>query len=186
MKLLSYIKLPFLLMTFIISLSTNVLGHHQLGLPHYMYSKDYPQIPTMLLEADAEGYIVTFSTYPGNPKPGETVRLKIYIKNKKTGKAFKKPITLSINSIYFFIQEDELLKPRTINQEFNEYKISYRFPNAEKYHINVTFEPRPGFFEKIPFPIVIGNTNFSLIPIISGFIFLIIFIFVGIKKKKSK
>lgn len=160
-------------------------AHHQLGLPHYLYSKEYPQIPTMLIEADAEGYIVSFSTYPGNPKPGDIVRLKIYIKNKITGKAFLKPITMSINSVYFFFMEKEIASPITLNQEFNEYKASYTFNNTEKYNINVTFEPRPGFFEKIPFPLIIGRTNFSLIPVVSGVIFLIIFIIVGIKKKKS-
>ena len=61
----------------------------------------------MLIEADAEGYVVSFSIYPGNPKPGDIVRLKVYIKNKIPGKAFLKPITLSINSVYFFFMEKE-------------------------------------------------------------------------------
>ncbi len=60
-------------------------AHHQLGLPHYLYSEDYPQIPTMVIDADAEGYTVTFAIFPGNPNPGDIVRIKVYI---KVGKSF--------------------------------------------------------------------------------------------------
>ncbi len=178
-------RIIFITILFLFIFPWNSHAHHQLGLPHYAYSENYPQIPTLVIDADSEGYIVTFSTYPGNPKPGDTVRIKIYIKNKKTGKAYQKPITMSISSVYFFIFENEMSKAVTLTSEYNEYKVSYNFENAEKYHINVTFEPRPGFLETIPFPIIIGQTNFSFIPIIAGIFFLVIFIFVGIKKKSK-
>ncbi len=159
-------------------------AHHQLGLPHYMYTKEYPQIPSMVIDADAEGYTVSFSTYPGNPRPGDTVRIKIYIVDNKTGAVYNRQITVSISTLFFFFIEDEKVKTRTVDPEFNKYSLSYQFPEAEKYLVNVTFEPRPGFFEKIPFPIVIGQTNFSLVPFAAGFVFLVIFVLVGIKKKK--
>jgi hypothetical protein len=170
----------------IVALTPPVFSHHQLGLPHYLYSKDYPQIPTMVIDADAEGYTVTFSVYPGNPQPGDTVRVSVYIKHQMTGEVYTKPIRMSVSRVKFLSGAEEFLPPRSVSPEYNEYKISYQFDEAEKYLINVTFEPRDDFIEKIPFPIVIGKTNFSIIPIIFGAVFLVTFLLVGFTKKKRK
>jgi hypothetical protein len=168
-------------------MSLPVFSHHQLGLPHYLYSEDYPQIPTMVVDADAEGYDVTFSTFPGNPRPGETVRIKIYIKHQLTGKVYDKPIKMSVSRETFFGGEKEIVVPKRLVSEYNQYKMSYQFEEAEKYLVNITFEPRKDFFEKIPFPIVIGKTNFNIIPIIFGVVLLVIFVIVGfVKKGKTK
>jgi len=161
------------------------LSHHQLGLPHYLYSKKYPQIPTMVIDADAEGYLVTFSIFPGNPLPGQTVRMKVYIKHKMTGEVYSKPIEMSVSSETFLGGEKEILAARQVTVDYNEYKMSLEFVTAEKYFVNVTFEPRPDFFEKIPFPIVIGQTNFSLIPIFFGAVFLGVFLTVGFSRKRK-
>lgn len=161
-------------------------AHHQLGLPHYLYSEKYPQIPTMVIDADAEGYMVTFSIYPGNPQPGEIVRIKIYIRHTGTGAVYTQPITLSVSKETFLGGVTTLMEPVTLRTEYNEYKLSYEFPNAEQYFVNVTFQPRDAFFEKIPFPIVIGETNFSLIPIIAGGFFLTVFLLVGFTKKRQQ
>jgi hypothetical protein len=176
-----------LLITAILVLSQQTFPHHQLGLPHYLYSEDYPQIPTMVIDADAEGYTVTFSTYPGNPKPGETVRIKIYIKHTLTGKVYTSPISISVSRLTFFGGERQLVAPKKLISDYNQYKMSYQFDDAEKYLINITFQPRNDFFEKIPFPIIIGKTNFNVIPIIFGVILLLVFIAVGfIKRNKDK
>ncbi|MCP5107196.1 MAG: hypothetical protein GY950_27665 [bacterium] len=164
-----------------------LFSHHQLGLPHYLYSEDYPQIPTMVVEADAEGYTVTFSTFPGNPRPGETVRMKIYIKHAVSGRVYTEPIRMSISTMTFFGGETEEVAPRRFVSDYNEYKMSYEFQEAEKYLVNVTFEPRADFFEKIPFPIVIGKTDFNIIPIVFGILLFAVFVIVGfVKKGKDK
>lgn len=138
----------------------------------------------MVIDADAEGYTVTFSVNPGSPQPGDTVRVSVYIKHQMTGAVYTKPIQMSVSRVRFLGGEDEYISPRSVSPEYNEYKISYEFDEAEKYLINVTFEPRGNFLEKIPFPIVIGKTNFSVIPIVFGAIFVVTFIFVGITKKR--
>jgi len=166
-------------------LAQPALAHHQLGLPHYLYSKDYPQIPTMVTEADAEGYSVTFSIYPGNPLPGQTVRIKAYIKHKLTGEVLTKDIEMSVSKETFLGGEDLVVEPRSVAADYNEFKMSYDFGEAEKYYVSVTFEPRPGFFEKIPFPIVIGQTNFSIVPLIFGAVFFVVFVGVGLTKKRQ-
>lgn len=170
---------------FLFTVTETGFSHHQLGLPHYLYSKDYPQIPTMVIEADAEGYTVTFSIFPGNPLPGQTVRIKVYIKNKLTGEVYSQAIDMSVSRETFLAGETEILPPRKVACEYNEYKMSYEFSAAEKYFVNITFEPSPGFFEKIPFPMVIGKTNFNFIPIFFGAVFLVIFVAVGFTKKKQ-
>lgn len=167
-------------------LTTNGFSHHQLGLPHYLYSKDYPQIPTLVVEADAEGYLVTFSIFPGNPLPGQTVRIKTYIRHKQTGEVYTRPIEMSVSQETFLGGEQQILPSRKVTSEYNEYKMSTEFPAAEKYYVNVTFEPRPDFIEKIPFPVVIGKTNFNLIPVFFGAVFLLIFVSVGLTKKRQR
>jgi len=44
----------------------NTYSHHQLYFPHYLYSEDFPQIPTMVIDAKAEGYNIAFSIFPEN------------------------------------------------------------------------------------------------------------------------
>ncbi len=161
-------------------------AHHQLGLPHYLYSEEYPQIPTMVIDADAEGYTATFAIFPGNPLPGQVVRIKVYIKHKNSGRVYTKPIEMSVSTESFFKGETIILEPRMVTAEYNEYKMSYQFDEPEKYYINVTFEPREKFLEKIPFPVVIGKTNFNLVPVISGIFFLTVFIIVGFTARKKK
>ena len=161
-------------------------AHHQLGLPHYLYSENYPQIPTMVIDADAEGYTVTFSTFPGNPMPGETVRTKVYIKQIRSGKAFTEPVTMSVTKETFLGGEVTIVPPRQVGPDYNEYKMSLEFPGAEQYFVNVTFEPRDGFYETIPFPVVSGTTDFNLIPVISGSIFLAIFLLVCFTNKRKR
>jgi hypothetical protein len=151
-----------------------------------MYSKDQPQIPTMMIDADAEGYTVTFLMHPGNPQPGDTVKVSIVIKHQMTGTVYTKPIQMSVSRVTFSGGEDELIQPTSVSPESNAYPFSYHFDAAEKYQINVTFEPRGGFIEKISFPVVIGKTNFSIIPILFGFIFLLTYLFVGFTKRRRK
>ncbi len=183
MKALTYVTV--IVCTLLVA-SPTVFSHHQLGLPHYLYSEEYPQIPTLVIDADVEdGYMVTFSVYPGKPMPGEIVRLKVYIKDKETGEAYTKAIKISVSTVKFLRGENEVLEPKLILSEFNEYKLSYQFEAAEKYLVNVSFEAKEGVFEKIPFPIVIGETRFNIIPVILGGIFLVIFIVVGVTRKKK-
>ncbi len=181
MKLTKYI---FEILAVSLAFTSSAFAHHQLGLPHYLYSKDYPQIPSMVVEADAEGYMVTFSIYPGNPRPGETVRIKVYIKNKISGEVYTKPVQMSVSRETFLGGDKEIVAPREVVVDYNEYKMSYEFSRAEKYFVNVTFEPRDDFFERIPFPIVIGETNFSMVPVFFGAAFVVIFIGVGFTKKR--
>ncbi|MCP4725662.1 MAG: hypothetical protein GY863_11530 [bacterium] len=182
---MKFLQLLIVIVYVVFFLPVTIHSHHQLGLPHYLYSKDYPQIPTMVIDADAEGYTVTFSIFPGNPMPGQTVRIKTYIKHNITKKAYTKPIIMSVSRDTFFGGENEIVKPKNIRSEYNEYKMSYEFNEAEKFLINVTFEPRSDFFEKIPFPIVIGRTNFSFLPIFFGILFLGLFIIVGLTNKNK-
>ncbi len=160
-------------------------AHHQLGLPHYLYSEEYPQIPTMVIDADAEGYTATFAIFPGNPNPGQVVRIKVYIKHNNSGRVYTKPIEMSVSTESFLKGETIILEPRMVAAEYNEYKMSYQFDEAEKYYINVAFEPRENFIEKIPFPVVIGKTNFNAVPIVAGIIFLTIFLAVGFTSRKK-
>ena len=160
-------------------------AHHQLGLPHYLYNEEYPQIPTMVIDAEAEGYDITFSIYPGNPQPGDIVRVSAYIKHAMTGAVYTKPVELSVSTVKFLRGEKFFDDPKPVGSEYNEYKASYKFDDAEEYLVNLKFEPRPGFYETIPFPVVIGKTRFSFVPIVAGAIFVGAFVAVGYTKKRG-
>ncbi|MAF08811.1 hypothetical protein CMK11_00015 [Candidatus Poribacteria bacterium] len=175
-----------LLSALALSLASTAYAHHQLGLPHYLYNEEYPQIPTMVIDAEAEGYDVTFSIYPGNPQPGDIVRVSAYIKHAMTGAVYQKPVEMSVSTVKFLRGESFVDQPKAVASEYNEYKVSYRFDTAEKYLVNLKFEPRPGFFETIPFPVVIGKTKFSVVPIVAGVIFVGTFVAVGVTKKRGR
>ncbi|MBT5534771.1 hypothetical protein HOK31_17020 [Candidatus Poribacteria bacterium] len=178
-------RAAFLLAALALAVASTVSAHHQLGLPHYLYNEEYPQIPTMVIDAEAEGYDVTFSIYPGNPQPGDIVRVSAYIKHAMTGAVYQKPVEMSVSTVKFLRGENFVDQPKPVASEYNEYKVSYRFETAEKYLVNLKFEPRPGFFETIPFPVVIGKTKFSVVPIVAAVIFVGTFVAVGLTKKRG-
>ncbi len=137
-------------------------AHHILGLPHYKYSKDYPQIPFVEIMARTRHHELTFTYFPGTPEPGQRVRFKLYVKDMRDGKPFRKPLAAQVVQRRFIrdnLPLGERLTLRTgVGPEANDYKFFLTFPNAEAYEVQVTF-PEGGAVEVIPFAVTIGQTD---------------------------
>lgn len=137
-------------------------AHHILGIPHYKYSEEYPQIPYLEVIAQVGTNDLDFTYFPGTPKPGERVRLKLYIHDRMTGEVFREPLEVQVVQKRFFGEDRALGRPLTIRTgvgpERNDYKFFLTFDEPEAFEVRLRFPNGEGF-ETIPFPVVIGKTD---------------------------
>lgn len=137
-------------------------AHHILGIPHYKYDENYPQIPYLEVVAQVGEYDLDFTYYPGLPEPGERIRLKLYVRNRKSGEVFREPLRVEVVRKRFLRAPEPASAPMTIRTgtgpESNDYKFFLTFPAAEAYELRVAFPSGEGI-ETIPFPVVIGRTS---------------------------
>jgi len=142
--------------------STPVLAHHILGIPHYKYSEDYPQIPYLEVMAQAGAYDLDFTHFPGFPRPGERIRCKLYVRDRESGAAFREPLLVEVARRAFPWGTEPAGEPFTIRTgdgpEQNDYKFFVTFDAAEAYELRVHF-PNGDLMEEIPFPVVVGKTD---------------------------
>lgn len=135
-------------------------AHHILGIPHYAYSENYPQIPFVEVMAQTVDHDLHFSYFPGTPRPGERVRFKLYVRERSSGRAFTGPLRLEVYEKRMWGGErlDQLeLAPGT-GPEAHDYKFFHRFETADAFELRLDFPTRDGV-ERIPFPVVIGRTD---------------------------
>jgi len=138
------------------------LAHHVLGIPHYKYGDDYPQIPYLEVIAQAGPYDLSFTHFPGFPRPGERIRLKLYVRDRETGTPYLDPLHVELFRRRFLWGSTPAGAPITIHPgvgpERNDYKFYLTFDEAEAYEIRVHF-PNGDQLEVIPFPVVVGKTD---------------------------
>lgn len=141
---------------------TGAGAHHILGIPHYRYGEEYPQIPYMEVIAGVGTKELVFTHFPGFPRPGERVRFKLYVRDTSSGEAFREPLQAEVFRISFLGGGERVAAPLTIvpgsGPEHNDYKFFMTFDQAEAYEVRVRF-PSPGGDEIIPFPVTIGRTD---------------------------
>lgn len=142
--------------------NVSLQGHHILGIPHYKYGDDYPQIPYLEVVAQVGPTDLDFTYFPGRPKPGEAVRFKLYIHNRQTGEPFREPLKVEAFQVHFLSGATLISKPLTIRTgsgpEKNDYKFYLTFPQAEAYQLQLHFPTADGV-EVISFPVTIGETD---------------------------
>ena len=137
-------------------------AHHILGIPHYKYSEEYPQIPYLEVLAQVGDHDLVFTHFPGFPKPGEALRLKLYVHDRKTGEVFREPLPVEVVRKHFLRGAAPVAEPFEIRTgtgpERNDFKFFLTFPAAEAYEVRVKFPTENGP-ETIPFPVTIGKTD---------------------------
>ena len=137
-------------------------AHHILGIPHYKYGDEYPQIPYMEVLAQVGPHDLVFTHFPGFPEPGEAVRLKLYVRDRTTGEVYREPLRTEVTRKHFFAGAEPVAEPLTIRTgdgpERNDYKFYLTFRAAEAYEVQVHF-PTANGAEVIPFPVTIGKTD---------------------------
>ncbi len=124
-------KHPSLAIVLLLSLcvSLSAWGHHILGTPHYAYSEEYPQTPTLTYSAELGAYKVDMTCFPGKPKPGDNTSLHFYIKHMETGLAFADTVTLTVLKDQFF--GDDLVVYGPVEGQLEEAMFKY-FPRFEE------------------------------------------------------
>ena len=124
------IIVPWVLVTFWF-LPFAAQAHHVLGLPHYSYLKEYPQVPRLDLETQVGRYFAVCTVMPGNPKPGETFRVHIYVKNTVTGMPYERKMEFVIREKAFFGQGLEVFRFTQNQTDDHQFKQSAKVQAAE-------------------------------------------------------
>jgi ferredoxin-type protein NapH len=132
------------------------MAHHILGIPHYAYKENYPQVPTLEYPATVGSYDILMTSYPGKPKPGEPANLAFYIKNRQTGVPYARPVTVRVLQPRIFAS-DRILQAATSIEPFDKtHKLSVTFPDDGKFlvELSLTGGSHP---EVVPFIMVVGE-----------------------------
>ncbi len=131
-------------------------GHHILGLPHYSYKENYPQVPTLEYPATAGPYDVLLTSYPGKPNPGEAANLAFYVKDRNTGVPYDQPLSVRVLQTFTF-GRNRVVVPATVVQPYEvPHKLTVTFPEDGEYVIELTMDVE-GIPEVIPFMMVTGD-----------------------------
>ncbi len=138
-------------------------AHHILGIPHYKYSEEYPQIPYLEVLAHLGRYELVFTHFPGFPEPGEAVRFKLYIHQPAGDRVFREPLQVEVVREHFLRPDEPMAEPFEIRPgtgpERNDYKFFLTFDEPEAYQLRLRFPTADGFVETVSFPVVVGKTD---------------------------
>jgi len=131
-------------------------AHHILGLPHYAYKENYPQAPVLEYPATAGPYDILLTSYPGNPIPGEAANLAFYIKDRRTGRPYDRPVNVRVYQTLSFGRTREILPITECRSFDNLFKVSVTFMEDGEHVVELSMEVE-GATERIPFLMVAGN-----------------------------
>lgn len=133
-------------------------AHHILGLPHYSYKENYPQVPVLEYPATTGPYDVLLVCYPGKPNPGEPANLVFDIKNSSTQERYERPITVRVLQTFTFGNNREILAATEVPAFDVLHKLSATFPEDGEYVVELTMDVE-GQPETIGFLMIAGNPN---------------------------
>lgn len=170
-------------------LPTAVYAHHILGLPHYSYKKNYPQVPTLEYPATSGPYDILMTSYPGKPVPGQAAIIAFYIKDRNTGLPYGKPVTVRALETSTFGANKVIHEAATHEPFDNQHKYTIEFPKDREYIVELTMEVE-GQPEVIPFLIVSGEptaTASVIVAVVGGLlVFLIVVRAIKVKRDRRK
>ncbi len=142
-------------------LASSAAAHHILGLPHYSYKENYPQVPTLEYPARSGPYEILMTCYPGKPKPGEAANLAIYIKDETNGLPYNHPILVRVLQTFTFGRNRDVLPASAVPFYEQPHEVSVTFPDDGEYVVELTMEVE-GKPEVIPFLMVAGEPSATL------------------------
>ncbi len=159
-------------------LPASAAAHHILGLPHYSYKENYPQVPILEYPASTGPYDILLTSYPGRPIPGETANLAFYIKNRDSGQPYQEPIRVRILRTFTFGRSLEVLSSLEVIPYEQPHSLSATFPQEGEYIVELSLDVE-GKTEVIPFLVVSGDPTATVsvvIAVVLGLAFFIIVI----------
>lgn len=165
-------------------------AHHILGIPHYKYGEEYPQIPYVEILAQTGSMNLHFTYFPGTPNPGERIRFKLYAYDRESKQPFREPLRVDVVRERWLLSDPVVAGPTEITTgmgpEANDYKFFFTFDDATSYKVRVYFPTADGV-ETISFPVQIGETDTR--PLFGGAL-MVLFLSVGtvafIKRRRKR
>ena len=141
--------------------SISAWGHHILGTPHYAYSEDYPQTPTLTYGAELGAYRVNMTCFPGRPSPGDRTSLHFYIRQLESGEPYSGKVTLTVFRDELIGDDPVVYGPVEGDLEEAMYKFFPQFSEEANYTIRLHY-----FADGSPWildlPIVVGEPGSPL------------------------
>jgi len=137
------------------------LGHHILGIPHYAYDEQYPQVPVLTYRVNAGSYEVKLTGYPGKPEPGDFCSVHVYIQHLETGEPFDGAVSLTVLRDRLVGPDPVIYGPMTSTLEDAVYKFFPKFEDEANYTIRVEYEA-DGAPWILDLPMVIGEPGSPL------------------------
>ena len=189
-KALGTVSATILMVLVVVFLTPTVASaHHILGLPHYSYKENYPQVPVLEYPATTGPYEVLLQCYPGEPVPGEPTNLAFYIKETASGEPYDREIGVRVLQTYTFGNNLDILPSTEVSPFDGLHKISTTFPEDGEFVVELTMQVE-GQTEVIPFPVVAGDpsaTTSIVIAIAAGLlVFLIVVRAIKIKARRRR
>jgi hypothetical protein len=162
-------------------------AHHILGLPHYSYKENYPQVPTLEYPATTGPYDVLMTSYPGRPIPGESANIAFYIKDRTTDTPYAQPVSVRVVETYTWGRNREIVESAQIQPFDKTHKLSVKFPNDGEFVVELTMQVE-GQTEVIPFLMIAGEPTATTSVLIAIGVGLALFIVIvrAIKIKRNR
>ena len=159
-------------------------AHHILGLPHYSYQENYPQVPTLEYPAVSGPYDILMTSYPGKPTPGEAANVAFYVKNRDTGEPYDRPLTVRVLRTYTFGSNSELVPATKVRPFDKTHKLTVTFPDDGEFVVELSLQVE-GQLEVIPFLLVAGEPTSAMSVLIAVGVGLVVF-FVVVRAVRIK
>ncbi len=187
MKELTWHLLRFVLALVLLGWATGAHAHHILGLPHYAYKDNYPQVPVLEYPARSGPWDILLTSYPGRPIPGEAANLSFYVKDGETGVIYPDTVRIRVLRKRTFGRSEEILAGTEISAFDQLYKLTATMPEDGDYVVELSLmvEGQP---EVIPFLVVAGEPKSPWGPVAALAAALLLFVIVirAIKIKRQR
>ncbi len=171
----------------LLAANATVYAHHILGLPHYSYKENYPQVPTLEYPASAGPYDIVMTSYPGVPTPGEAANVAFYIRNRDSEAPFSNAVNVRVLQTATFGRSKTVLETTRIEPMDNMHKMAVTFPQDGEFIVELTMDVE-GQVEVIPFLMVAGHptATASVLAGIGGGLALFIIVVRAVKIKAKR
>ena len=123
----------------VLAVSGSAGAHHILGIPHYAYDEDYPQAPVLTYRAEARGYEVKVTGYPGVLEPGDRSTIHVYIRDLRVDALLDTTVRLTVRRDALFGADPIIYGPMDAQLDEAVYKFHPRFELEANYLASVEF-----------------------------------------------
>src|SRR3989338_7415652 len=158
-------------------ITTSAHAHHIRGLPHYGYSKNYPQVPTYEESRVVDDWGISFSYI----KIFETKNcdLAIYLKNTKTGKPFDGVMSFKVFGEH---EDPHDVHAYDAHRHTNTYRVGWVYEKDGIYTLRITFNDGGKTYME-DFRMQMGNVGFNKLWLILPASVVLMLVFLNVIKR---